>query len=232
MPGRLAKLEGAISKQRTVKFDYWSISRDELADRTRQPVRAAARQRRLVRRRLRPRPRRHPHVPRLAHPRRDQVRDPARARLPHARPTSTSSSSAAGRRGRSARSSARRASRCAATPPGGCSARTGSTGRLEDGIFVTDYSSLPQLASLGAAPGRPRRPARARGAAPRGGGVAAPRARRPRGQGARARPRVAACAPPTAPPTGPPARLRPSASPCSRRCSPTCSPPAARARTR
>src|SRR3954468_23191766 len=33
MPGRLAKLEGAISKQRTVKFDYWSISRDEHAER-------------------------------------------------------------------------------------------------------------------------------------------------------------------------------------------------------
>ena len=37
MPGRLAKLEGAISKQRTVKFDYWSISRDEHAERTLNP---------------------------------------------------------------------------------------------------------------------------------------------------------------------------------------------------
>src|SRR6059058_4354405 len=37
MPGRLAKLEGAISKQRTVKFDYWSISRDENAERTLHP---------------------------------------------------------------------------------------------------------------------------------------------------------------------------------------------------
>src|SRR3954468_5976382 len=37
MPGRLAKLEGAISKQRTVKFDYWSISRDENAERTLNP---------------------------------------------------------------------------------------------------------------------------------------------------------------------------------------------------
>src|ERR1700704_1014885 len=37
MPGRLAKLEGAISKQRTVKFDYWSISRDELPGRTVNP---------------------------------------------------------------------------------------------------------------------------------------------------------------------------------------------------
>jgi predicted DNA-binding transcriptional regulator YafY len=37
MPGRLAKLEGAISKQRTVKFDYWSISRDAHAERTLNP---------------------------------------------------------------------------------------------------------------------------------------------------------------------------------------------------
>jgi predicted DNA-binding transcriptional regulator YafY len=37
MPGRLAKLENAISKQRTVKFEYWSISRDERAERTLNP---------------------------------------------------------------------------------------------------------------------------------------------------------------------------------------------------
>jgi predicted DNA-binding transcriptional regulator YafY len=37
MPGRLAKLEGAISKQRTVRFDYWSISRDEVSERTINP---------------------------------------------------------------------------------------------------------------------------------------------------------------------------------------------------
>src|SRR5213595_1638515 len=37
MPGRLAKLEGAISKQRTVKFEYWSISRDEESERTLNP---------------------------------------------------------------------------------------------------------------------------------------------------------------------------------------------------
>jgi proteasome accessory factor BC len=36
-PGRLAKLEGAISKQRTVKFDYWSISRDVESERTLNP---------------------------------------------------------------------------------------------------------------------------------------------------------------------------------------------------
>jgi predicted DNA-binding transcriptional regulator YafY len=37
MPGRLAKLEGAISKQRTVRFEYWSISRDETSERTLNP---------------------------------------------------------------------------------------------------------------------------------------------------------------------------------------------------
>src|SRR5918996_4959682 len=37
MPGRLAKLEAAISRQRTVKFTYWSISRDETAERTVNP---------------------------------------------------------------------------------------------------------------------------------------------------------------------------------------------------
>jgi proteasome accessory factor C len=37
MQGRLAKLEAAISKQRTVKFPYWSISRDEERERTVNP---------------------------------------------------------------------------------------------------------------------------------------------------------------------------------------------------
>jgi proteasome accessory factor C len=36
-PGRLAKLENAISKQRTVRFEYWSISRDKTAERTLNP---------------------------------------------------------------------------------------------------------------------------------------------------------------------------------------------------
>ncbi len=37
MPGRLGKLEGAISKQRTVKFEYYSISRDTQSERTINP---------------------------------------------------------------------------------------------------------------------------------------------------------------------------------------------------
>src|SRR6266536_2331920 len=37
MPGRLGKLEGAISKQRTIKFPYFSISRNREAERTLNP---------------------------------------------------------------------------------------------------------------------------------------------------------------------------------------------------
>jgi predicted DNA-binding transcriptional regulator YafY len=37
MPGRLAKLESAISKQRTVRFEYWSINRDVQRERTINP---------------------------------------------------------------------------------------------------------------------------------------------------------------------------------------------------
>ena len=37
LPGRLAKLEGAISKNRTLKFEYWSIVRDEHRERTLNP---------------------------------------------------------------------------------------------------------------------------------------------------------------------------------------------------
>jgi proteasome accessory factor BC len=37
MPGRLAKLENAITKQRTVKFTYWSPARDEERERTVNP---------------------------------------------------------------------------------------------------------------------------------------------------------------------------------------------------
>jgi len=38
LQGRLSKLEGAISKQRTVKFTYWSISRDAVSERTINPL--------------------------------------------------------------------------------------------------------------------------------------------------------------------------------------------------
>ena len=84
MAGRLSKLESAISKQRTIKFSYWSPRRDAVARADAQPVRPPPRPRHLVRRRPRPRPRRRPHVPRLADPQRHPLRHPPRARLPAA----------------------------------------------------------------------------------------------------------------------------------------------------
>ena len=85
---RLAKLEQAISRQRTVRFRYWTIAHRLRGRAHREPVRPVRAERGLVRGRRRPRPRRGPrppaHVPRVADPRRDQVRHPPRARLPHA----------------------------------------------------------------------------------------------------------------------------------------------------
>ena len=150
------------------------------------------------------------------------------------RPTSTSTSY----RGRAAvadrRDRRRGADRGRApTRPGGSSARSARRGRVEDGVFVTEYASLPLLASLDPAPGRPRAPARARGAPPRGRGEPPPR------------PRSATRAPPSKPARERPPRASPrrrrapvrpgrarSASACSRRSSPTCSRPAATRRTR
>ncbi len=146
-PGRLAKLENAISKQRTVKFEYWSISTRQDEGAHAQPVRAPQRQRALVRRRARSRPEGHPHVPRLAHPRRDQVRDAARARLPHAerlrRRAVPRPAAVADRRHRRRR----RGSRCRGDTAWWVQRAYGTTGTLEDGVFVTEYSSIPQLAS-------------------------------------------------------------------------------------
>ena len=70
--------------------------RDETRERTLNPYALLPRPRHLVRRRPGPRPRRRPHVPRLAHPRRHPLRDPPRARLPRCRPTSTSTRTAVG----------------------------------------------------------------------------------------------------------------------------------------
>ena len=111
MAGRLSKLESAISKQRTIKFSYWSPRRDAVRERVAQPVRAPARPRHLVRRRRGPRQRRRAHLPRLADPQRHPLRHPARARLPPAAPTSTSTPTGSARTGSTARSPARRGSR-------------------------------------------------------------------------------------------------------------------------
>ena len=60
--------------------------------------------------------------------------------------------------GRSVRARVRLASRSAATQPGGWSASTAATRKLEGGAFITPYSSLALLASWILRQGRPRSP--------------------------------------------------------------------------
>ncbi|MDP9260624.1 MAG: WYL domain-containing protein, partial [Actinomycetota bacterium] len=146
MPGRLAKLEGAISKQRTVKFEYWAIGRDKVAERALNPYallqdnggwyvigqdldRAGIRTFRVSRIR-------------------GEIKFATRRERDFRTPTDFDIEQFRGR------------------PPwqvGEISGEArievrgdtawwvqrayGDTGRLEDGVFVTDFSSLPQLAS-------------------------------------------------------------------------------------
>jgi proteasome accessory factor C len=146
MPGRLAKLEGAISKQRTVRFEYWSISRDEIAERTLNPYallpdnglwyvvgkdldRDDIRTFRVSRIRG---------EIRFATRRERDFRIPADFDIERYRgrpPWQIGDVVGTARievRGDTAWWVQR---------------AYGSTGRLDDGVFVTDYSSLPQLAS-------------------------------------------------------------------------------------
>ena len=145
MPGRLAKLETAISKQRTVKFGYRAMTSGKETERTLNPYgllhdrgvwyvigqdldREAIRTFRVSRIRG---------DIRFATRRERDFRLPAEfdiEELPRPR-----------RRGSSGSSWARRESRSGPRPAGGSSAR--SAGQLEDGVFVTEYASLPMLAS-------------------------------------------------------------------------------------
>ena len=84
MPGRLAKLEGAISKQRTIKVPVLlDLARQGVGADT-ESVRVAHGQRRLVRDRRGSGRQTAQEVPGLADSRRHPLRDPARARLSHA----------------------------------------------------------------------------------------------------------------------------------------------------
>ena len=146
LPGRLAKLEGAISKQRTVRFDYWSISRDEESERTLNPYALLPDNGTwyVVGRDLDREDIRTFRVSRI----RGEIKFATRASATSARRrTSTSRSTAAGRPGRSATSSARRRIEVRGDTAWWVQRAYGSTGRLEDGVFVTEYSSLSQLAS-------------------------------------------------------------------------------------
>ncbi len=145
-PGRLAKLENAISKQRTVRFAYWSISRDEISQRTLNPYallpdnglwyvvghdldRGEIRTFRVSRIRgeitFATRRERDFRIPADFDVERYRGRPPWQV----------------GELAGTARIEVR------GDTAWWVRRAYGSTGRLEDGVFVTDYASLPQLAS-------------------------------------------------------------------------------------
>ena len=188
-----AKLEGAISKQRTVKFPYWSISRDEERERTRQPVRALPRQRRLVRRRRRTSTTTRSKTFRVSRIR-GEIRFATRRERDFRLPADFDIDEYRGRPpwqigdvdGRGADRGARRHRLVGR-------AHVRRHGQIEDGVFVTEYSILAAARLLGAAPGRTRGAAGARRAAPRGRAGARARARaRTRASRRRSPPRPAA----------------------------------------
>ena len=131
-----------------------------------QPLRAAARPRHLVRRRPRSRQRRRPHVPRLADPQRHPLRDPPRARLPAARRLRRRR--VPGRRGLAARPRRRHGADRGHRRHGVVGAPDAARGRDARGRRLRDRVRVDRAArGLGAAPERPRRAARAGGAARR-----------------------------------------------------------------
>src|SRR6266446_492559 len=146
MPGRLAKLEGAISKQRTVKFEYWTASRDKISERTLNPYallqdnggwyvigqdldRAGIRTFRVSRIR-------------------GEIKFATRRERDFRTPTDFDIEEFRGRPPWQVGNTIGEARIEVRGDTAWWVQRAyGDTGRLEDGVFVTDYSSLPQLAS-------------------------------------------------------------------------------------
>ena len=146
-PGRLGKLENAISKQRTVRFDYWSISRDKPSERSSTPTRLLNDNGRwyvigldLDREAMR--------TFRVSRIRGDiQLRHAHASATSVFRPTSTSTSTAAALRGRSAtcRRGAHRASGRHRLV--GASAHTAAPAASRTRVCHDGYSSLGLLAA-------------------------------------------------------------------------------------
>ncbi|HEY1563124.1 MAG TPA: WYL domain-containing protein [Gaiellaceae bacterium] len=145
-PGRLAKLENAISKQRTVRFEYWSISRDETSERTLNPY-ALINDNGLwyvVGHDLDREEIRTFRVSRI----RGDIKFATRRERDFRAPTDFDVELYRGRPPwqigdvvGTARIEVR------GDTAWWVKRAYGATGRLEDGVFVTDYSSIPQLAS-------------------------------------------------------------------------------------
>ena len=227
MPGRLGKLEGAISKQRTIKFPYHSISRNKQSERTVNPYGLLSDNgswyvigQDLDRKDIRTfRVSRIRGDIRFATRRERDFRVPADFDIDAVpRPATLADRRHRGRSADRARRRHRLVGRARVRERGRARGR-----RLRHRLLVA-----PAARILDPAPGRPRDPDRARRAPPRGRPGAARGPRAPRGGCAEARPHRRLPSAPRSPASAPPVRSCRNASRCSRHCSPTCSPRAAK----
>jgi predicted DNA-binding transcriptional regulator YafY len=146
MPGRLAKLEGAISKQRTIKFPYYSISRDTLSERTLNPYALLTDNGTwyIVAEDLDDKRRKKFRVSRI----RGEIRFATRRERDFRTPTDFDIDDYRGRPPWQIGDVAGEARIEVTGDTAWWVERSyGDTGRLEDGAFVTEYSSIPLLAS-------------------------------------------------------------------------------------
>ena len=147
LAGRLAKLESAISKQRTVRFGYWSPRRARPGERTRESrtrcVSTTATGTSIGHDLDRDTD---AHVQGLAHPRRHPLRDASRARLPDPCRTSTSSSTAIPRPWQIGEIVGRARIAVSEDTAWWVERTLSDAGTVEDGVFETDYANVELLA--------------------------------------------------------------------------------------
>ena len=155
---RLAKIETAISRRKTIEFSYYSLQRDEVSDRKVNPYHLVFRDGPVLSDRPLARARRGARVPALADQRQGLLRDQGRARLRRLPRTSTGATTGPGPTGRWARSRGPRRSSCASGSSGWSSATSAATASFRkptkaDGVkgrgsvFETEYASERQLIS-------------------------------------------------------------------------------------
>src|SRR4051794_41487562 len=146
MPGRLGKLEGAISKQRTIKFPYYSISRNKQTERTVNPYGLLSDNGSwyVIGQDLDRKDIRTFRVSRI----RGDIRFATRRERDFRIPTDFNIDQFRRRPPRHVGDLIAEARIELPRPTGrGVERSFGEACELDDGVFVTDYSSLPQLAS-------------------------------------------------------------------------------------
>ena len=169
LSARLAKVETAIFRNKTILFDYYTMERDEVGAAQGRPLPPALPGRAVLPAGLLARARRDPRLPPLADPRQGLLRDEGRARLQAARPTSTRAPTPTAPTGSSASEPGEAEMLISERIAWQVERHFGRYGEIErrptggaTSCFDTDYSSAAPDRLLGARPRRARAPRRGR----------------------------------------------------------------------